>query len=191
MNLQTKDSAATGIGRGCCRAARFAGTMACGLGLLVAVHHDVSPAFAQEQIEAGPRIAGATIALDTKAVPVPRAAASSRMPPSAVEHRIRLTGIIRPGDADRLREVLAGFRMPATAVPGRSLATIELSSLGGNLVEGLKIGYLLKEFGVVAVVRSGDTCLSACALAFLGGNDRNAPSVPSDRCNLEIGGKVA
>lgn len=101
--------------------------------------------------------------------------------------RLRLTGMIEAGDADRLREQLTGLQVSSPAKPGKPLATIELSSLGGNLSEGIRIGELLRSFKVVAVVRKQDVCLSACALALLGGT---TPAYPS-ACNVEIGGKVA
>jgi hypothetical protein len=105
--------------------------------------------------------------------------------------RLRLTGMIEAGDAERLREQLIKLQASSPAKPGMPLATIELSSLGGNLSEGVRIGELLRSFKVVAVVRKQDVCLSACALALLGGNTvRAAAAYPSD-CNVEIGSKVA
>ena len=70
------------------------------------------------------------------------------------------------------------------------MATIEFSSKGGDLLEGIKIGYLLREFDVATLVREGDLCLSACALAFLGGTQSRQPpaAIPSRR--IAIGGKV-
>lgn len=105
--------------------------------------------------------------------------------------RLRLTGMIEAGDAEKLREQLINLQASSPAKPGMPLATIELSSLGGSLSEGVRIGELLRSFKVVAVVRKQDVCLSACALALLGGNTvRAAPAYPSD-CNVEIGSKVA
>lgn len=105
--------------------------------------------------------------------------------------RLRLTGMIEPGDAEMLRERLIKLQASSPPKPGIPLATIELSSLGGNLSEGVRIGELLRSFKVVAVVRKQDVCLSACALALLGGNTvRTAAVYPSD-CNVEIGSKVA
>lgn len=105
--------------------------------------------------------------------------------------RLRLTGMIEAGDAENLREQLIKLQASSPAKPGIPLATIELSSLGGNLSEGVRIGELLRSFKVVALVRKQDVCLSACALALLGGNTvRTAAAYPSD-CNVEIGSKVA
>mgnify|MGYP003607240816 CR=1 FL=1 len=103
----------------------------------------------------------------------------------------RLTGMIETGDAEKLRDILVRLQAVAPAKTNAPLATIELSSLGGSLAEGIKIGHLLKSYRVVAVVRKQDLCLSACALALLGGTTvRAAASYPHD-CNVEVGGKVA
>lgn len=128
---------------------------------------------------------------------------------------LRLTGMIEDGDADKLREMLdrvqaqlpppprsspssswggsagSASSAPAPPAPRHPLATIELSSIGGSLPEGIRIGELLRRRNVVAVVRKQDLCLSACALALVGGNAyREPPAYPAD-CNVEIGGKVA
>lgn len=110
---------------------------------------------------------------------------------AAENPRLRLTGMIEAGDAEKLRDILTRLQATAPSKTSLPLATIELSSLGGSLSEGVKIGELLKSFKVVAVVRKQDLCLSACALALLGGNTvRAAAAYPSD-CNVEVGGKVA
>ena len=105
-------------------------------------------------------------------------------------HTLRFTGLIEVPDGDRLRAELTKIR--AKVPPGTEgpLATIELSSKGGDLLEGIKIGYMLREFDVATLVKAGDLCLSACAMAFLGGTQSHQPpnAVPSRR--IEIGGKV-
>lgn len=111
---------------------------------------------------------------------------------AAVESpRLRLTGMIESGDAERLRVLLDELKESVPPRPGMPLATIELSSVGGDLSEGVRIGELLRSYRVVAVVRKQDLCLSACALALLGGNTvRTGAAYPFD-CNVEVGGKVA
>lgn len=105
--------------------------------------------------------------------------------------RLRLTGMIEPGDAERLRDLLNNLKESVPPRSGMPLASIELSSLGGDLSEGVRIGELLRSYRVVAVVRKQDLCLSACALALLGGNTvRTGAAYPFD-CNVEVGGKVA
>jgi hypothetical protein len=111
------------------------------------------------------------------------------LPPAPVP-KIRVTGMIETGDAGKLEAALAAVANAAGTRNG-PLTTLELSSMGGNLIEGFGIGELLRRFRVIAVVRKGDLCLSSCALAFLGGNVHRVPSVYPDDCNVEIGAKVA
>jgi len=111
------------------------------------------------------------------------------LPPPPVP-KIRLTGMIETGDAGKLEAELTRIASAAGKRDG-PLTTIELSSMGGNLIEGFGIGELLRRFRVIAVVRKGDLCLSSCALAFLGGNVHREPSVYPHDCNVEIGAKVA
>lgn len=103
---------------------------------------------------------------------------------------IRLTGMFEPGDSDALRRILVSLDRRPRRTPDAPLATIELSSSGGDLIEGLKTGYLFSEFDVATVVRKGDLCLSACALAFLGGTSSHTPPARSPSCSLEIGGTL-
>ncbi len=127
---------------------------------------------------------GATLNVDSKTIPGLTAKSSM------VSHTIRLSGPIEQGDADRLRVVLARLKAGSPSLPDRPLATIEFSSSGGDLYEGLKIGYLLREYSVASVVRAKDLCLSACALAFLGGTgSRAGPAFVPSR-SIEIGGQV-
>ncbi|MBY0324233.1 MAG: hypothetical protein K2X72_36310 [Reyranella sp.] len=127
---------------------------------------------------------GATLKVDSKTIPglTPKS--------SIVSHTVRLSGPIEEGDADRLRAVLVRLKAASPLLVDGPLATIELSSLGGDLYEGLKIGYLLREYSVASVVRAKDICLSACALAFLGGTrSRAGPAFVPSR-GIEIGGQV-
>jgi hypothetical protein len=105
--------------------------------------------------------------------------------------KLRITGMIETGDADRLRDILGKLQGSAGKADG-PMAIVELSSMGGSLTEGFLIGSLLREFKVIAVVRQRDFCMSSCALAFLAGNMHRVPpeKYPAE-CNVEIGGKVA
>lgn len=103
---------------------------------------------------------------------------------------IRLSGPFRQGDADAMRQLLARLKGQSRPSPNAPLATVELSSLGGDLNEGLRIGYLFRDYNVATVVRKKDICLSACALAFLGGTSTHGPSERSPSHSLEIGAKL-
>lgn len=107
-----------------------------------------------------------------------------------VSHVVRLTGAIEPRDSEKLRGLLTTLRSTTTRTAGLPLATMELSSSGGDLLEGIRLGYLLREFDVATLVRKGDTCLSACALAFLGGTAANLPPAAVADRRIEIGGRV-
>ncbi|MBV8394251.1 MAG: hypothetical protein JOY81_13805 [Alphaproteobacteria bacterium] len=112
--------------------------------------------------------------------------------PIAAEHVLRLTGFIAEGDAERMRAVLSALKRGALDAP---LATVELSSPGGDLAEGVKLGYLFREFDVATRVRRGDTCISSCALAFVGGTTSHAGShagaASAPGCTIDHGGHVA
>lgn len=135
-----------------------------------------------------PMVEAATITMVT---PQAKPVLPTSPPPPMQNPTLRLAGMIESGDAAKLRDLL--MRVKAATPPKSTLplATLELSSMGGNLQEGILIGELLRSLGVVAVVRRQDVCLSACALALLGGNVQHTTlAYPAD-CNVEIGAKVA
>jgi hypothetical protein len=105
-------------------------------------------------------------------------------------YAIRMTGLIERGDADALRKALERVKAAATFGPDGTLANVELSSNGGDVFEGVKIGYIFREFAAGTLVRASDICFSACALAFLGGSALPAAGVPSPWRNIEPGGQV-
>ncbi|OFX03479.1 MAG: hypothetical protein A3D94_11315 [Alphaproteobacteria bacterium RIFCSPHIGHO2_12_FULL_66_14] len=123
----------------------------------------------------------ATITVNTEAVPGP----TPNTP--ILVHTLRLTGMFEQGDSDTLRRILVLLDRRGGRAPDAPLATVELSSAGGDLIEGLKTGYLFSEFDVATVVRKRDSCLSACALAFLGGTSSHLPPTRLPSCSLEIG----
>ncbi|HZP98280.1 MAG TPA: hypothetical protein VFB13_02000 [Reyranella sp.] len=103
---------------------------------------------------------------------------------------VRLTGYIMPGDGEKLRDMLDTIASYPAAKADGPLTTIELSSMGGSLLDGFQIGSLMRKYHLIAVVRSHDLCLSSCALALVGGNVQDVPQSYPTRCNIEIGGKV-
>ena len=105
-------------------------------------------------------------------------------------HRLRLTGPIEPGDAERIAATLRGLRERSPRVGDLPLATLELTGKGGDLQEGIRIGRLLREYDVATVVRSGEVCLSACALIFLGGTATHAWPTALPSRSLEIGAEL-
>ena len=80
---------------------------------------------------------------------------------------LSLSGVIEAGDSDRLREILeAHFPMAHDAVN----PSVCLDSPGGSLDEGVKIAELFSSHVVATIVGEGAECLSACAVAFMGGS---------------------
>lgn len=132
-------------------------------------------------------VIGATAAPPPK-IPLARAQKPVSPPPLP---RLRLTGMIETGDAEKLRAELERLVSLPDARTDGPLGIIELSSIGGNLTEGFEIGALLRRFRMVAVVRKGDICLSSCALALIGGTFHQGPPADASTCNVEIGAKVA
>lgn len=63
------------------------------------------------------------------------------------------------GDSARLEAILRR----------RNFAEVLLVSGGGNLDEGVKVGEVLRRYGAAVRVPSGQRCVSACTVAFLGG----------------------
>ncbi len=77
-----------------------------------------------------------------------------------------LEGEIVPGDAVRLQAELD--RLPAQDHDDRNFVLC-LSSPGGNLAEGLKIGEIIRANWMATYVPPHASCLSACAVAFMHG----------------------
>lgn len=107
-----------------------------------------------------------------------------------VTNTIRLSGPIEGGDAERLRAILVRLKAGSPPQTDRPLATVELSSSGGDVHEGLKLGHLFRDYVVATVVRPKDLCLSACALAFLGGTSQRLGPRATPGRSIEIGGQV-
>ncbi len=76
------------------------------------------------------------------------------------------SGDVIPGDSGRFRALVTGMH------PRPSI--LYLSSDGGSFLEGVKLGYTLREIGFATRVASNTECASACVFAFLGGVIREA-----------------
>ncbi|MBX3529494.1 MAG: hypothetical protein KF849_02735 [Rhizobiaceae bacterium] len=74
--------------------------------------------------------------------------------------RIELSGKIRRGDVQKL----------ASLIEEDDSAIVFLNSTGGDYREGLALARLIKERKVRTTLAPGVNCLSACAIAFLGGS---------------------
>lgn len=99
---------------------------------------------------------------------------------------LRLTGPLVPGDAARVGEALRKLEKKA----GGRLVTAELAGSGGDLREGITLGYLFRDHAVATVVRSGEVCRAACALAFLGGTAADPSHGLEPSRSLEPGARL-
>jgi hypothetical protein len=90
------------------------------------------------------------------------------------------SGTVEPGDALFLQGLLRKMpRKPHTAV--------YLSSPGGDLYEGMRLGRFFRKNRIKTVIEGGAMCASACAIAFLGGRDRNGKRWMSSTTTSKLG----
>ncbi|WP_323770055.1 hypothetical protein [Antarctobacter sp.] len=83
---------------------------------------------------------------------------------------LQLSGRITAGDADTLQTLLE--RQGYLDDGQNSVQALCLDSPGGSLNEGVKIAEVLTAYSVPTVLAEGAECLSACAVAFMGGTLR-------------------
>lgn len=96
---------------------------------------------------------------------------------------LRLSGPIEAGDNARLRalmpQVLARLPSGAASAAEQQVARrICLDSPGGALAEGVALAVTINSHVLGTLVESDGTCLSACAVAFMGGIAYDDPTVP-------------
>lgn len=88
-----------------------------------------------------------------------------------VSGEIVATGIVEHDDAEKISNIITTeYKQRHRLV--RGMVTVSLDSPGGSLLGGLNLGYALRRLGVHANVDKNQSCMSACALAFLGGQQR-------------------
>ena len=75
------------------------------------------------------------------------------------DNQITISGRLVNGDYKQLQRV----------VDRTGIKSVRLKSNGGSAIEGYQLGYTIHRNLMSTVVRKGDVCLSACAVAFLGG----------------------
>lgn len=86
------------------------------------------------------------------------------------QHTIYADGMIQDGDAAKLSRLIHDNNLSSWFDD----YVVRLNSPGGSLFEGMRIGTLIRDSSLQTFISSGDTCASACALAFLGGTKRYA-----------------
>ena len=82
---------------------------------------------------------------------------------------ISISGEIVEGDADALETAIK-----AANDSGKFVSGVRLNSVGGNLVEGVKLSELVKFAKTATNVAQGATCASACFLIFAAGETKFA-----------------
>ncbi|WP_367717215.1 hypothetical protein AB2N04_04000 [Nitratireductor sp. GISD-1A_MAKvit] len=78
---------------------------------------------------------------------------------------LSLKGVIQPGSASRLRDVLTATADPVT--------TVTLDSPGGALNDAMAMAQLIRQYGLSTRVEAGATCASSCPLVLAGGRQRH------------------
>ncbi|WP_292898055.1 hypothetical protein [Nitratireductor sp.] len=78
---------------------------------------------------------------------------------------LSLKGVIQPGSASRLRDVLTASALPIT--------TVTLDSPGGALNDAMAMARLIRQRGLATRVEAGATCASSCPLVLAGGAERH------------------
>lgn len=87
--------------------------------------------------------------------------------------RLHIDGEINPDVSLAADRILKGHSACHKKGSERVIRTlVTLSSRGGTVADGYKLANTLREQGVSTGVRSGDLCASACAMGFLGGEER-------------------
>ena len=99
---------------------------------------------------------------------------------------LRLDGPIGKGDAAAVEQRLAADTGKVSNYPShlpQEQYVVCLSGPGGNYLEGIALARLFSRFDVTTRVEDGKSCLSACAIAFLGGryNSRSGEGYSASR----------
>jgi len=91
---------------------------------------------------------------------------------SAVPH-LHLSGPLEPGDAERFAAEFAGLKPCSGGLCYDDFgpqAVVTLDSPGGNYSTGVALADFFRDMKIATYVEADASCLSACALAFLGGS---------------------
>jgi hypothetical protein len=83
--------------------------------------------------------------------------------------RVDLVGEIVEGDADRFKAIVKEANDAQ-----RIVVTIRLNSIGGNLLESVRIAEVVKFGRIATAVLSNSTCASACFIIFAAGQEKYA-----------------
>jgi len=93
---------------------------------------------------------------------------------------IMATGEIRYDDVENLDRYLS-------YLPKKKHTAIYFNSPGGNLLGGIRLGRYFKDNRIKTVIQGDSICASACALAFLGGTDKDGNKWMSSTTTSHLG----
>ncbi len=103
-----------------------------------------------------------------------QAATVSAQPEPVMGCFAQLSGTIEKGDVEKLRPLIEQNRYSTQFQDGNDnlsagKARVCFDSPGGSLIEGVALAKLLHDNQIGSAVGRGKSCLSACAIAFMGG----------------------
>jgi len=90
-----------------------------------------------------------------------------------ISEHLEISGAIGPDSTAAIERLLPKLAKCKTKEGGWLSNAVFMSSGGGFLKDGYKMGELFKQYEVQTVVVGGQVCASSCAIAFLGGKFRN------------------
>lgn len=93
---------------------------------------------------------------------------------------LRFDGVIEPGDADDIADILKNISRCTTSCDGAS-AVLSLDSPGGSYIEALEIADILRREHVATLIEADSKCASACLAAFTGGTRKIGDGDVPDR----------
>ena len=96
---------------------------------------------------------------------------------------IFIEGDIIKGDTENLDKIIKSINR-------ENNITINFNSLGGEYLEGIKLGTYIFDNGLSTKVRKGSVCYSACATAFLGGRFFGSSYGWGHSKHIEVGAKL-
>lgn len=81
------------------------------------------------------------------------------------------TGNVEIDDAEKISRIITlEYKQRHHNV--RGLVTVSMDSPGGSLLGGLRLGYVIRQLGIHTNIGANQSCMSACALAFVAGQQR-------------------
>ncbi len=102
---------------------------------------------------------------------------------------LKLDGEIKNGDSKKIRQIVKKID---AASPFQFHILLLLNSKGGSFQEALKLSTYIRSRGIGTLIQNKDTCLSACAVAFMAGTlfEDGSDALPISFRYINIGAKL-